>query len=237
MRGTAWKEPRPKDICKEPIHLDEDDKQRAQSHALIPRSKTRALYLPNPSKLLHSPAELQCLAASHMVAAALAAATHGGVPEALLPLMSPIRAQLEPLGHLGRGGFGQVMLYRSRLDRRLTAVKQIKFRSPLAPWTAPEDLAQHHHKLLREVRALASLASSPFVVRYHSCWIEPDWAKLGKKMAAAEMSWQQQQQRQQHKCPWPHKAKPGSYRGRCSDGSQESSSSGSSSEYQAAWLR
>ncbi len=52
---------------------------------------------------------------------------------------------------LGRGGFGAVVLARSRLDHRFLAIKTVRFWSPLPPWTPPEALEAKHARMLREV--------------------------------------------------------------------------------------
>jgi hypothetical protein len=99
--------------------------------------------------------EAACTGASVTLTVAAAAATHGRVPDSLISIVSPFKAQMEELRVLGKGGFGSVALVRSRLDHRLLAVKQVRFRSALPPWAPPDALEASHHKLLREVRGWA----------------------------------------------------------------------------------
>ncbi|KAF2484544.1 kinase-like domain-containing protein [Neohortaea acidophila] len=82
-------------------------------------------------------------------------------------------AQLEPMsryatdfteiGRLGRGGFGEVVKARNKLDGGVYAIKKIK--------QAPQLLDQ----VISEVMLLNRL-SHPYVVRYFTTWIEEDFA-------------------------------------------------------------
>lgn len=101
--------------------------------------------------------EAACAGASVTFTVAAAAAAHGRVPDSLLSLVSPFRAQMEEVKVLGKGGFGSVSLVRSKLDHRLMAVKTVRFNSTLPPWSSPEALEAAHHKLLREVGCVAFL--------------------------------------------------------------------------------
>ncbi|GAX82089.1 hypothetical protein CEUSTIGMA_g9517.t1 [Chlamydomonas eustigma] len=126
--------------------------------------------------------DVKGLSAAVALTIALASSTAvsgGNLPEHVLSLVSSFRSHMEEVQPLGKGGFGSVSLVRNRLDNRLTAVKKIPFKSFLPPWEQPQAMELRHEKLLREVRALASLEFSPHVVRYHTCWIEPHWEKLG----------------------------------------------------------
>ena len=105
-----------------------------------------------------------------------------------LSLVSPLYARYEFVKRLGKGAFGSVSLMRSRLDRRLEAVKSVAFASPHPPWAHPDVMARSHDPLLREVRALAACQDSRYVVRYYSSWIEPDWARLRSRLVSSSKS-------------------------------------------------
>ena len=119
-------------------------------------------------------------AAATMAVARLIANTGSNrLPASLVRLMSPYQAHYEEVRVLGRGGFGSVVSALGRLDNRAVAVKKIHFRSAVPPWAKNDALEALHDELLREARALA-LMDDPRVVKYHSAWIEPRWAKLAK---------------------------------------------------------
>ena len=63
---------------------------------------------------------------------------------------------------LGRGGFGQVVIARNKLDGRRYAIKKISFSSVKSP---------RYERIQREVKSLAEL-DHPNIVRYHSAWLE-----------------------------------------------------------------
>ncbi|XP_033222312.1 eukaryotic translation initiation factor 2-alpha kinase isoform X2 [Belonocnema kinseyi] len=67
----------------------------------------------------------------------------------------------DPIGCLGRGGYGFVFEARNKLDRRIYAIKRI---------TLPSSL-KSRERVLREVRALAQLEHD-HVVRYFGAWVE-----------------------------------------------------------------
>jgi eukaryotic translation initiation factor 2-alpha kinase 4 len=73
------------------------------------------------------------------------------------------------LGVLGRGGGGEVVKVRNRLDRRIYAVKKILLE--------PEQgnnanlVATQNQKLLREVTTISSMTHT-HIVRYYQAWIE-----------------------------------------------------------------
>lgn len=75
---------------------------------------------------------------------------------------SRYRADFEEIEFLGKGGFGEVIKARNRLDNRLYAIKKIR----LDPRDS-EDL----RKILREVQTLSSLHHQ-YVVRYYATWFE-----------------------------------------------------------------
>ena len=129
--------------------------------------------------------ELDAGAAATAAVAQLVSASGGQLPEGLSRLLSPYRAHFEELRALGRGGFGEVVAARGRLDGRLVAVKRVPFRSAAPPWAKRGVLETLHDDLLREARALA-LIDHPNVVRYHSAWIEPRWERLVETVGGAE---------------------------------------------------
>ncbi|KAK4689653.1 eukaryotic translation initiation factor 2-alpha kinase 4, partial [Tremellales sp. Uapishka_1] len=76
------------------------------------------------------------------------------------PLLSRYRTDFEEVEFLGKGGFGEVVKARNRLDGRSYAIKKVKLR--------PEDNEQ---KVYREVNSL-SRVSHQYIVRYYGCWLE-----------------------------------------------------------------
>ncbi|GJN93481.1 hypothetical protein Rhopal_006538-T1 [Rhodotorula paludigena] len=78
---------------------------------------------------------------------------------------SRYRSEFEELEFLGRGGGGQVVKARNRLDGHLYAVKKIRL---------PSDKASEA-KILREV-TIWSRMNHPNIVRYHTSWTEFDEA-------------------------------------------------------------
>ncbi|GAA5921698.1 hypothetical protein JCM1841_007094 [Sporobolomyces salmonicolor] len=76
---------------------------------------------------------------------------------------SRYRSEFEELEFLGRGGGGQVVKARNRLDGHLYAVKKIRL---------PNDRASEV-KILREV-TIWSRMNHPNIVRYHTSWTEVD---------------------------------------------------------------
>ncbi|KAI9217821.1 hypothetical protein BC828DRAFT_417807 [Blastocladiella britannica] len=75
--------------------------------------------------------------------------------------VSRYKTDFEELEYIGRGGFGQVVKARNRLDGRVYAIKTV----PLSR------SSNDNRKLLREVRTLSRLNSSR-CVRYHQAWVE-----------------------------------------------------------------
>ncbi|KAF2766783.1 Serine/threonine-protein kinase [Teratosphaeria nubilosa] len=75
--------------------------------------------------------------------------------------MSRYAADFTELGRLGKGGFGEVVKARNKLDGGVYAVKRVK--------QAPQFLDQ----VLSEVMLLNRL-NHPYVVRYFSTWVETD---------------------------------------------------------------
>ncbi|KAI9320676.1 kinase-like domain-containing protein [Dichotomocladium elegans] len=77
---------------------------------------------------------------------------------------SRYKTDFEEIEFLGKGGFGEVVKAKNRLDGRLYAVKKIR----LDPRDS-EDL----RKILREVQTLSSLHHQ-YVVRYYATWFEDE---------------------------------------------------------------
>ena len=75
--------------------------------------------------------------------------------------VSRYTTEFTELGRLGKGGFGEVVKARNKIDGGVYAVKKIKQTSQLLD------------KVLSEVILLNRL-NHPFVVRYHGAWIEND---------------------------------------------------------------
>lgn len=72
---------------------------------------------------------------------------------------SRFRSDFEEVEHLGKGGFGEVVKARNRLDGLFYAIKKVRLKS------------NTDNKLFREVLSLSRL-NSRYVVRYFGCWIE-----------------------------------------------------------------
>ena len=68
----------------------------------------------------------------------------------------------EEVGRLGKGGYGEVVKARNKLDGRIYAVKKIT-----------QKLPSELNQVLSEVYLLATL-NHPYVVRYFTCWPEED---------------------------------------------------------------
>ncbi|KAL6765331.1 hypothetical protein V8C86DRAFT_2457830 [Haematococcus lacustris] len=136
-----------------------------QALALTKARSPPAPLLPQPSSVPRSLAgavEVQHTAAAMAMSVALAAAAEGQVPQALLRLVSPVRALWQVLQPLGSGGFGSVQLVLSHLDKRLLAVKKIPFCSSVPPWAPAHELEAMHGPLLREVRPPGTRSRCPF---------------------------------------------------------------------------
>lgn len=81
--------------------------------------------------------------------------------DSALPLNRESRYQreFEEVGRLGKGGFGEVVKARNRMEGTFYAIKKIKHR------------ADKLEGLLSEVLSLARL-NHQYIVRYYSCWVE-----------------------------------------------------------------
>lgn len=75
---------------------------------------------------------------------------------------SRYKTDFDELGILGKGGFGEVVKARNKVDNRIYAIKKVKLDS--------RDV-ESSKKLLREVQLLSRLHHQ-FVVRYYQAWVE-----------------------------------------------------------------
>lgn len=80
-----------------------------------------------------------------------------------LPVFSRYEHDFDEVGRLGRGGFGQVVKARNKLDGRFYAVKKISHKSAAAL-----------KDTLSEIMLLSRLNHS-YVVRYYTAWLEEDY--------------------------------------------------------------
>nr|XP_019007722.1 PEK/GCN2 protein kinase [Kwoniella pini CBS 10737]OCF46503.1 PEK/GCN2 protein kinase [Kwoniella pini CBS 10737] len=81
-------------------------------------------------------------------------------PQSLAPRLSRYRTDFEEVEFLGKGGFGEVVKARNKLDGRSYAIKKVKLR-----------LEDDEAKVYREVNNL-SRVNHQHIVRYYSCWLE-----------------------------------------------------------------
>ncbi|KAL4883321.1 anticodon binding domain of tRNAs-domain-containing protein [Aspergillus karnatakaensis] len=79
------------------------------------------------------------------------------------PSFSRYHQDFDEAGRLGRGGFGEVVKARNKLDGGIYAVKKISHRSATALKTT-----------LSEIMLLSRL-NHPYVVRYYTAWLEEDY--------------------------------------------------------------
>ncbi|SMR60025.1 unnamed protein product [Zymoseptoria tritici ST99CH_3D1] len=87
--------------------------------------------------------------------------------------MSRYLSDFDELGRLGRGGFGEVVKARNKIDGAVYAVKKVK--------QAPQLLDQ----VLSEVMLLNRL-NHPYVVRYYSTWLENNTATTIQEDAVSD---------------------------------------------------
>ena len=83
-----------------------------------------------------------------------------------MPAFSRYHQDFDEAGHLGRGGFGQVVKARNKLDGRFYAVKKISQTSAAAL-----------KDTLSEIMLLSRL-NHPYVVRYYTAWLEEDFNQI-----------------------------------------------------------
>eukprot|EP00588_Corethron_pennatum_P014419 CAMPEP_0194277742 /NCGR_PEP_ID=MMETSP0169-20130528/9981_1 /TAXON_ID=218684 /ORGANISM="Corethron pennatum, Strain L29A3" /LENGTH=1501 /DNA_ID=CAMNT_0039021777 /DNA_START=51 /DNA_END=4557 /DNA_ORIENTATION=+ len=74
------------------------------------------------------------------------------------------------LGILGRGGGGEVVKVRNRLDRRIYAVKKILLEPESGPRARPSAVS-YNHKLKKEVTTISRMMHKN-IVRYYQAWVE-----------------------------------------------------------------
>ena len=73
------------------------------------------------------------------------------------------------LGLLGRGGGGEVVKCRNRLDRRVYAIKKVVLEAESGPFA--KVAAERNRKLFREVTTISRMVH-PNIVRYYQAWLE-----------------------------------------------------------------
>lgn len=73
------------------------------------------------------------------------------------------------LGLLGRGGGGEVVKCRNRLDRRVYAIKKVALEAEVGPFA--KVAAERNRKLFREVTTISRMVH-PNIVRYYQAWLE-----------------------------------------------------------------
>lgn len=83
-----------------------------------------------------------------------------------MPALSRYHQDFDEAGQLGRGGFGQVVKARNKLDGRFYAVKKISQTSAAAL-----------KDTLSEIMLLSRL-NHPYVVRYYTAWLEEDFNSI-----------------------------------------------------------
>lgn len=89
---------------------------------------------------------------------------------------SPWKSNWEEIDELGKGGFGQVVKARNRIDMMYYAVKKVRCESD-------EDMSE----FLREIKLLSGLKSSR-IVRYYSSWVESDNAPVMDSEATSDFA-------------------------------------------------
>ncbi|KAJ5573630.1 uncharacterized protein N7459_008057 [Penicillium hispanicum] len=91
-----------------------------------------------------------------------------------MPAFSRYHQDFDEAGHLGRGGFGQVVKARNKLDGRFYAVKKISQTSAAAL-----------KDTLSEIMLLSRL-NHPYVVRYYTAWLEEDFNHIEEAISSTE---------------------------------------------------
>ncbi|KAI8907959.1 kinase-like domain-containing protein [Gorgonomyces haynaldii] len=101
-------------------------------------------------------------------------------------------SEFQQMEVLGKGGFGIVYRALNMLDGQHYAIKKVKLScdaqnlqdfsdnwfqeeagSPAIEFTRTRKLSASDHRMLREVKTLASVSNHPNIVRYYNSWIEP----------------------------------------------------------------
>lgn len=91
-----------------------------------------------------------------------------------MPAFSRYHQDFDEAGQLGRGGFGQVVKARNKLDGRFYAVKKISHTSAAAL-----------KDTLSEIMLLSRL-NHPYVVRYYTAWLEEDFNHIEEAISSTE---------------------------------------------------
>lgn len=92
----------------------------------------------------------------------------------VMPAFSRYHQDFDEAGQLGRGGFGQVVKARNKLDGRFYAVKKISQTSAAAL-----------KDTLSEIMLLSRL-NHPYVVRYYTAWLEEDFNHIEEAISSTE---------------------------------------------------
>jgi translation initiation factor 2-alpha kinase 4 len=90
-----------------------------------------------------------------------------------MPLFSRYAHDFDEAGRLGRGGFGQVVKARNKLDGRFYAVKKIN-----------QNSAGALKDTLSEIMLLSRL-NHPYVVRYYTAWLEEDFETIDEEAVSS----------------------------------------------------
>lgn len=148
----------------DPTHFQNDKKGSSKdlfstTSQYPPRglSTRSALHTPIPTNSIRAPSILN--SAHRTQGASQALRNYSGFKTELLFLPSRYQREFEEVGKLGKGGFGEVVKARNRMEGTFYAIKKIRHR------------AEKLDSLLSEVLSLARL-NHQYIVRYYSCWVE-----------------------------------------------------------------
>jgi translation initiation factor 2-alpha kinase 4 len=89
--------------------------------------------------------------------------------QGILPAFSRYSNDFDEVGRLGKGGYGEVVKARNKLDGRFYAIKKITHKSPAAL-----------KDTLSEIMLLSRL-NHPYVVRYYTAWLEEDYGVVDEQ--------------------------------------------------------
>ena len=134
-----------------------DFKQRATTFDLLPAAFLRSedpVLAPVSAPASHSTGHEK-----HRITGQMARRRSEAVPKFA---SSRYRSDFVEAGRLGRGGFGEVVRSRNKLDGRFYAVKKIRSRTGSAL-----------NDVLSEIMILSQI-NHPYVVRYYNAWLESD---------------------------------------------------------------